>query len=427
LTSEQSHFIPGGELSLSAESREQLGLDADESIRVLSAGARAVLLERLRGEPVTAVPWDRDLVLSAEVRAFPMADVLSMIHGAAKSGFLYFCRDAHRKSIYLNRGEVVFAASNQTTDRLGECLLRNGTLNLEQLREVERSWSPPDRFGKIVVRRGILTPRGLWNGVKVQVEEIVRSLFSYTSGSVYFWEGEVQPDNVVRLSLPTRKLIAEGIRRRDELFKYLASLQDPRVRVVCAEEGASRLEGNEKALFSALQDDGQFPVACRRAGFDPLSGARTVQLLCLVGSVRVVREDPNGQLPLEEAPRKQDEDTVRDCVANHVKLIGELAAPIVAVEGHQQLALRLGEVIEETARRFPDFLCDVTLGRGGVLDPAELTERALRLTGNRERTVCTALGELVAYLEFELQNHPGIDEPEQFLEAVEPLREQLEG
>ena len=68
--------------------------------------------------------------------------------------------------------------------------------------------------------------------VKHQVEEVVRSLFAYTSGSVYFWEGEVQPDNVVRLSLPTRKLIGEGLRRRDELFKYLASLQDDRVRVV---------------------------------------------------------------------------------------------------------------------------------------------------------------------------------------------------
>jgi hypothetical protein len=36
------------------------------------------------------------------------------------------------------------------------------------------------------------------------------------------------------------------------------------------------------------------------------------------------------------------------------------------------------------------------------------------------------MGELVAYLEFELRNHPRIQEPEHFLEAVEGLRAKLE-
>ena len=427
MASALSHFSREGELGLGDELREQLGLDVDESLRVLSAGGRTVLLERTRGESTMAVPWDRDLVLTAEVRAFPLADVLSVIHGATKSGFLYFCRDDHRKAVYLHRGEVVFAASNQIVDRLGECLLRSGTLTLEQLRDVERCWSPPERFGKVLVRRGILTPRGLWNGVKNQTEEIVRSLFSYASGTVLFWEGEVQPDNVVRLSLPTRKLIAEGLRRRDELFKYLAWLQDSEARVLRGEADASHLEGNERAVYSALEAESQFPAVCRRAGLDPLSAARTVQLLCLVGVVRVIREEQAEQQPSGgDELLKHDEEAVRECVLNHAKLIDELGAPIVAVEGRRQLGSRLSEVIEEIASRFPDFLGGVRLGQGPVLDPVELTERALRLAGNRERTVCAALGELVAYLEFELKNHPGIEEPEYFLEAVEHLREKIE-
>ncbi len=65
------------------------------------------------------------------------------------------------------------------------------------------------RFGKVLVGLGYLTPRDLWSGVKTQVEHIVRSLFAYTSGWIYFWEGEIEPDNVVRLSLPTHRLIGE--------------------------------------------------------------------------------------------------------------------------------------------------------------------------------------------------------------------------
>ena len=51
-----------------------------------------------------------------------------------------------------------------------------------------------------------------------------------------------------------------------------------------------------------------------------------------------------------------------------------------------------------------------------------MVERALRFPGDREREVGLALGEIVSYLEFELVNHPRIEEPEQFLEAIEQLR-----
>src|SRR5262245_8380416 len=167
------------EPALDAAQREWLGLGSDESVRVLSKSARTLVLERSAPGSTTALPWDRDLVLVADVRAFPIADLLGLVHGAGKSGFLFFQDDQHEKSVYLHRGEVVFAASNQSVDRLGESLLRMGAIRMEQLREARRAYAPPGLFGRILVERGVLTPRDLWNGVKTQVEEIVRSLFSY--------------------------------------------------------------------------------------------------------------------------------------------------------------------------------------------------------------------------------------------------------
>ena len=54
-----------------------------------------------------------------------------------------------------------------------------------------------------------------------------------------------------------------------------------------------------------------------------------------------------------------------------------------------------------------------------------MIDRALRFPGEREREVRLALGELVSYLEFELMNHPSIDDPSPFLESVEALRANL--
>jgi hypothetical protein len=414
----------GGEPLLGSEQREWLGLDSDESIRVLNSSGRTLVLERSRSDS-SPLPWDRDLVLTARVRAFPIADLLHLLHSSAKSGFLFFEDGDHEKAVYLHRGEVVFASSNQVVDRLGECLLRTGAITLEQYREAKRAYSPPVHFGKILVERGFLTPRELWNGVKAQVEEIVRTLFSYGSGTVMFWEGEVRPDNVVRLSLPTKRLIAEGLRRRDELLKLLAWLESSRVRIVPVAGARTELGGTERAVHAALEGDASFQVACRSVGLDPLSGARTVNHLRLIGAVQVTEPASDGAGLAESDVRQGDAGAVREAVISHLEVLAELAAPVVAMEGPEGIRQRVQRVIEDASRRFPELLSDLEVGPGGSLDPERVLERALRFPGDREREVCLAFGELVSYLEFELVNHPKIQDPEQFLEGIEQLRAQL--
>ena len=413
-----------GDPNWSPEQRRWLGLSEDDSVRILATSGRTLLLERSSGD-AAPLPWDRDLVLSADVRAFPIADVLNLIHSATKSGFLFFENASHQKNVYLHRGEVVFASSNQVVDRLGECLLRSGVITLEQQREAKQAYRKGGHFGKILVERGWLAPREVWNGVKSQVEEIVRSLFSYGSGSVMFWEGEVRPDNVVRLSLPTRRLIAEGLRRRDELLKLLAWLESRRIRLTPVKGAGSELTGTERAIYDASRSDIGFAEMCRRVGIDPLSGARTVKHLRLTGALEVdERADDDPQLGPKEPP-KGDRESSRDTVLEHLQVIEELAAPIVAVEGPEGIRIRLERVVEEGGRRFPELLAGLEVGPGGAMDPERVIERALRFPGDREREVSLAFGELMSYLEFELANHPKIEDPEQFLDAIEHLRNRL--
>jgi hypothetical protein len=411
------------EIPIQPELRAALGLEDNEFLRVAQSGPHVISFERFGGEGGSPVPWDRDLVLTAEVRAFPMAELLSMIHRGGKSGFVLFNHEGHEKCVYLHRGEVVFASSNQRIDRIGECLLRSGAVTLEQLNEADRRWRPNSRFGKVLVDLGLLTPRDLWNAVKSQVEDIVRSLFAYTAGTVYFWHGDVQPDNIVRLALPTSRLIAEGLNRRDELFGFLAVLEDPRTTLRMIDGSKARLPISEQMFLDALETDIHFGPLCRRVGIDPLSAARTLQMLQLSGAIRVDQHDA-----MEEAARtahSQDEELLRECVQNHVKLLAELAAPIVAVDGPDEVGARLGRVVEEAAARHPELLAGLAVAPGGMLDPEEILQRSLRQTTERSRGVCDALGELVAYLEFELMNHPKIEDAEMFLEAVEGLRQQL--
>ena len=371
---------------------------------------------------------DRALVLTADIRAFSVADVLHWIHAASKSGYLAFENGGESKAVYLHQGEVVFASSNLKVDRLGPSLLRRGALTAEQYKDAERAYARTGHFGKILVERGFLTPREIWNGVKAQVEEIVRSLFGYGTGNVLFWEGEVRPDNVVRLSLPTRRLVEEGLKRRDELLKFRALVEDPRIRLEAVD--GTGLQGTERAIFESLQKGRVFAVVCRDAGIDPLTAARTVQLLQLLGAIKVERRK-DGDESLQQCDvgngdvGNGDDEAVRECVKLHVKILSELAAPIVAAEGSDALQKRLAQVTEEAAQRYPEILSGVKIGPGGMLDPEELIGRALRFPGDREAEVSMALGELISYLEFDLTNHADIPDPELFLDALEPLRAAL--
>ncbi len=405
--------------SLSAEAAGELGLGDGQTARVVGRAGRMILVEA-EGSAGPAVPWDRDLVLSSDVRAFPLADLLQLVHAAGKSGFLLFQFGGDEKAVYLSRGEVVFAESNLEADRLGLSLLRVGMLTREQLSTAESRFHPMTRFGKILVELGYLTPRDLWDGVKTQVEDIVRSLFSYTAGWIHFWEGEIEPDNTVRLSLPTHRLISEGLARRDELLCFIAQLEDPRARLRTGGPPRASSSENERAILSVLSEESSFGSLCHRTGLDPRTAARTLQLLQLTGQVKIDHEA--GQA---EDFATADDDVVREAVSLHCKLIFELIAPLVAVDGPQAVAERINRIVAESVGRGRKLFAGVELDLRAGLDPSLVEHRALRLPGDRIREVDEALGEIVAYLEFELRNHPRIPDASPFLEAVDSLRAML--
>jgi hypothetical protein len=151
--------------------------------------------------------------------------------------------------------------------------------------------------------------------------------------------------------------------------------------------------------------------------------ARSIQLLRLVGAVKLVRLQGQDGFLCESDLECHDDEQLRSQVADLTKLIGELALPVAHAEGGPDgIHDRLGRVLDEAAGRFPALLTGVVPSPGPTLDPEPLIERALKLPGDREEQVALALGELVAYLEFEIKNHPGIEDPDSILAGLAELR-----
>ena len=399
----------------------ELGLPEDERLELLELAPTTVTLAR-RGAGL-GLPEEAP-ALHASLATLPLAFVLRAIHSSRQSGLLHVAYRGHRKSVWLHEGEVVFATSNQRVDRLGESLLRAGAIQLSMLRETERRYQLGEtqgRFGSVLVELGFLTPRELWSGVKYQVEEIVRSLFAYGSGTVSFWEGEREPDNVVRLALETGRLVEEGLQRSEELDKFLAMLRDPRVCLARVEDCQAELAGNERALADAIGAGRSFEDVCRVLDFDAASAARSLQLLRLVGAVRLLRLSAAEAPDDTEAPAAAREALLARTTAQ-VKRVAELAAHVAEAEADGEgVRERLNRVLDDATGRYPALLTGIELGPGASLDAEVLVDRALHLPGPREEQLAGALGELLAYLEFEVKNHPGLEDPDAILERVRQL------
>jgi len=232
---------------------------------------------------------------------------------------------------------------------------------------------------------------------------------------MWFWDGEIRPDNVVRLSLETSRLIVEGQQRCAELRRFLAVLDDARVQLAQTSAVARpNLAGSERVIFAAVGTGRSFRDVVAELRLDPESAARSVQLLRLVGALKLMR--------LSETPVANADGAIRAKVEAFAKLIDTMRSAIAAAEGDRAVDERIGRQLRELSGRYPALLADLAHADSGAIAADLLAERASRLPGAGEDALISALGELVTYLEFEVINHPKLADAQAFLANLEPLR-----
>lgn len=130
------------------------------------------------------------------------------------TGVLTLRDGASEKSIYIEKGRVVFATSNEIEDRLGSLLIRRGVLTLRDLEDSSYvSIATGQRLGGVLVSKNVIRPKDLVDGVCDQVKEIVMSLFLWTRGGYEMKFGALPSKEVITMKVPTESIILEGVRR----------------------------------------------------------------------------------------------------------------------------------------------------------------------------------------------------------------------
>ncbi len=167
-------------------------------------------------------------VLSGDMRAFPLAEILLMLNNNRKTGSLTCSHGEVAKTIDWEKGEIVFARSSRPEDRLGAYLIARGRITQAQLDEASRGVTGKERLGGVLVRLGLLSPSDLLAAVRDQVIQVVFSLFHWKEGRFDFVEGS-RSEEKIALNTTVMNVIMEGARRTDELSRFKEKIQSDRM------------------------------------------------------------------------------------------------------------------------------------------------------------------------------------------------------
>ena len=134
-------------------------------------------------------------------------------------------REGVVKQVYIREGNVVHASSTDRDDSLGSYLQRTGKITAEQYSATmaERA-AANKRHGELLIELGLISPAGIYEAIRKQIESIVWSLFYWQEGEVRFRIGTFQTPGGIRIQLPMRQVILQGIKRAPNAKALVARL-----------------------------------------------------------------------------------------------------------------------------------------------------------------------------------------------------------
>jgi hypothetical protein len=342
-------------------------------------------------------------VLSGELRAIPIADILLMLNNNRKTGVLRCAQGEASKSVEWENGEIVFARSSLPADRLGAYLVSRGKITPAQEEEAARSIGAQERLGKGLIRLGLLTPADLWTAVRGQVVEIVYSLFHWKEGTFDFREGQPSPEKIA-LNTGIMNVIMEATRRLDEWSRFKEKIQDDRVilsPVKSLEELARSVDLSDFEKIVLGQVEGRRTVGeiVARSGRSEFDSWQALYALLSAGAIRVqlLTFDAGGPEPL--VPAQPQDDTALDrTIERYGGAVATLLARAATAGGPSEIT-RLRKRLREASFDQAHLLREVAIEPDGRIDRRVLLANVAEYpAGERSRLLQGALERLLNLL-----------------------------
>ena len=356
---------------------------------------------------------DEGLSIRGEIATTSVPELLRSLMQSGETGLLVLHSGDFTKSVYLNAGRVVYAASNDPDERLGENLLLRGRITVRQYHEASRMIRPGRRLGAILVEMKALESEDLILAVEQQVKDILMDLFTWTSGDYEFVMKEKAASDVVAVNVSTENLILEGIRRTKSWSRILKGIRS--IDSVPVPSGASEasykldLSEDEQEVLSHVSGRASVEQICQVSYLTNFETCRALWAFTVLGLIR--QEQPGDAVVAGQDVKQREEEMDLEHIVEqynqmfsriHTFLKGRLGA---GVDGF------MGRALEEVSRQYGQLFDGVDLRGYGRADYETMLANVADLpAGQRRSLMVSGLSELVFVMQLAVRTERGKEE-----------------
>lgn len=168
--------------------------------------------------------------LVGDLRAMPLPEVFQWIAFSNKNGSLHLQKENDEVNLIFKNGKIVYVTSNIPRLLLGQLLLRYKMLSKNDLVKalsLQKQLKIP--IGQVLSEHGILDEKTVKKVLELQVEEVVYFLIGWENGFFMFDEKDVRP---TMISMSVDMLILEGLRRKDDMNRFLKIFNEKSVLIL---------------------------------------------------------------------------------------------------------------------------------------------------------------------------------------------------
>ncbi len=232
-----------------------------------------------------------------DLAAVPFPLLLARHYQTKSSGALEVSAGPFKKKVFLKDGVVIFAASNDHNDRLGELLIRRDVITVPEHVRSSAALVRGKRYGTVLVEREVISPSQLVWAVKEQVKEIAFSLFDLPAGAYRFLDESDAEEELITLAINTPELLRQGVQRMDTVTGPLSAFDSLAMRLepaLIASEISEpfELSAGEIELVEELEKRPSLGDLFERTTLPHFAMIKFLWVLVILGLIRTASEGP---------------------------------------------------------------------------------------------------------------------------------------
>ncbi len=356
---------------------------------------------------------DEELTIRGDIETSSIPELLRSLLSSGETGILKVRNGDSTKTISIDRGRIVYAASNNVDERLGESLLGRGKLTVRQFLEASRLIRPDTRLGAILIELSALGPDELMPAVEHQVREILMELFTWTRGDYELVIRDLDPQGIVVLNMSTENLILEGIRRSKAWSQVTRAIGE--IGTVFVPTGNTEvlykldLTSEEQEILDHVNGRSTVEHICDVSYLSNFETCRILWALQVLGVIRKGLADDAAALGEGDAERERELD-----LEEIVETFNQMFSRI-----YHFLKGRLGDradsfvdlCLEDVSRQYGTLFAGVDLKHYGRADYEQMLANVADLPAEQRKSVMVAaLNELVFVIQLSVRTRHGAQE-----------------